>query len=192
MTTLGTSTSRVGRKPVAIPSGVEVKVQEHEVVIKGPKGQMSLTVHPYVKLAVVDNHINLTSNIEGKYLTGASTKLSKSIVGTMRARISNLVHGVSHGFEKKLLLVGVGYRAQTKGKTLSLTLGFSHPVEFDLPAGIVIETPTQTEVLIKGMDKNLVGQVAAKIRMLRSPEPYKGKGVRYANEVIEIKETKKK
>ena|SRR3990167_142841 len=188
----GMSTSRVGRKPVAIPSGVEIKVHDHELVIKGPKGQKSLLVHPFVKLAVVDNHINLCANVEGKYLTQADTKLSKSIVGTMRARISNLVHGVSAGFERKLMLVGVGYRAQCKGKILSLTLGFSHPVEFEIPAGIIIETPTQTEVLIKGLDKELVGQVAAKIRMLRSPEPYKGKGVRYANEVIEIKETKKK
>jgi len=192
MSGLAVVTSRIGRKPVVIPSGVEVKVQAHEVVIKGPKGQMTLAIHPMVKLAVADNQINLMSNTEGSHLTGANIKLSKSIVGTMRAKVSNLVHGVAQGFERKLSLVGVGYRAQAKGKVLALTLGFSHPVDFPVPAGIVIETPSQTEIVIKGTDKDLVGQVAAQIRMLRAPEPYKGKGVRYANEIIEIKETKKK
>lgn len=186
-------TSRIGRKPVAIPSGVEVKINDLKLSIKGPKGQLSMNIHPYVNVSVESNQIKVESNAQAKELiTGASKKLYRSIAGTERANIYNIVHGVTHGFERKLLLVGVGYRAQVKGKILSLSLGFSHPTDFDVPEGVTIETPTQTEIIVKGVNKELVGLVAAKIRSVRGPEPYKGKGVRYANEVIELKETKKK
>lgn len=192
MSTL-TSTSRVGRKPVAVPAGVEIKIQEHKLSAKGPKGNLTIDLHPFVDVSLEDNHIKVQPNAEkAKRITGASKKLYRAIAGTERANISNLIHGVSQGFERKLLLVGVGYRAQAKGKILSLSLGFSHPTDYDVPEGVTIETPTQTEILVKGANKELVGLVAAQIRSVRGPEPYKGKGVRYANEVIELKETKKK
>jgi len=187
-----TAASRVQRKPISIPSGVEVKIVNQLINIKGPKGQAELGIHPFVSVGVEDGHVKVQPNTEGKHLTGANGKLSKSIPGTMRSQIANIIDGVTKGFERKLVLVGVGYRAQAKGKVLALSLGFSHPVEFPVPAGITIETPTQTEILVKGVNKELVGLVAAKIRAYKSPEPYKGKGVRYANEVVEIKETKKK
>jgi large subunit ribosomal protein L6 len=187
------STSRIGRKPVVIPSGVEVKIQNQQLSVKGPKGQQSVALHPFVHVIIENNEIKVQANDDKKeILTGRSIKLYHSIAGTIRAKIDNLICGVTKGFEKKLVLVGVGYRAKTSGKVLELSLGFSHPTNFAVPEGITIETPTQTEIVIKGVNKELVGLVAAKIRAFRSPEPYKGKGVRYANEIIELKETKKK
>ena len=190
------STSRIGRKPVAVPAGVEVKIHDLKLMVKGPKGNLSLELHPFVHVRIEKNEIKVEPNNQpsqgGKVITGASKKLYKSIAGTVRSNINNLIHGVTHGFERRLVLVGVGYRAQAKGKILSLNLGFSHPTDFAVPEGVVVETPTQTEIVIKGANKELVGLVAAKIRSFRGPEPYKGKGIRYANEVIEIKETKKK
>ena len=187
------TTSRIGRKPVTVPSGVEVKIQNQTLSAKGPKGQLSMPLHPYVKVTVDGSVIQVHQNTDSdSIITGASKKLYRSITGTIRASINNLVQGVSHGFEKKLLLVGVGYRAQAKGKILSLSLGFSHPTDYSVPEGVTIETPTQTEILVKGANRQLVGKVASEIRSIRGPEPYKGKGVRYANEIIELKETKKK
>lgn len=192
-TSANARTSRIGRKPVTVPSGVEVKIQGEQISVKGQKGQLSMPLHPFVHVAVESNQIKITPNADArKSITGKGIKLYKSIAGTMRAKISNVIHGVTQGFEVKLVLVGVGYRAQAKGKTLGLSLGFSHPTDFHVPEGITIETPSQTEILVKGANKELVGKVAAEIRAIRSPEPYKGKGVRYANEVIELKETKKK
>lgn len=192
-TSANARTSRIGRKPVVVPAGVEVKIQGEQISVKGPKGQLSMPLHPFVHVAIESNLIKVTPNAETrKTITGKGIKLYKSIAGTMRAKIHNVIHGVTQGFESKLVLVGVGYRAQGKGKILSLSLGFSHPTDFNVPEGVTIETPTQTEILVKGSSKELVGKVAAEIRAIRSPEPYKGKGVRYANEVIELKETKKK
>jgi len=187
------TTSRVGRLPVTIPQGVEVKIQNQQIVAKGPKGQLIVALHPYVKIDVEGNLVKVSMNAEADHvITGSSKKLFRSIAGTTRKNIFNAVQGVSSGFERKLLLVGVGYRAQAKGKVLGLMLGFSHPTDFDLPEGVTVETPTQTEIIIKGASKTLVGEVAAKIRNIRPPEPYKGKGVRYSDEVVELKETKKK
>ncbi len=187
------TTSRIGRKPVAVPAGVEVKIHDLKLSVKGPKGQLSMNLHPFVHVTVEGNEIKVQPNDQmDRVITGPSVKLYRSIAGTTRASIYNIVQGVAHGFERKLVLVGVGYRAQAKGKVLSLSLGFSHPTDFSVPEGVVVETPTQTEILIKGANKELVGLVAAKIRSFRGPEPYKGKGIRYANEIIEIKETKKK
>ena len=187
------TTSRVGRKPVAIPAGVDVQVQGTDLHIKGPNGQMTMPVHPGVSIIVEDGHIQFRASTEAGYCrSGSGLKLNKSIIGTTRAKVANSVLGVKTGFERKLVLVGVGFRAQAKGKELNLTIGFSHPVSILAPEGITIETPTQTEILVKGMDKHLVGHVASMIRDVRSPEPYKGKGIRYANEVIVLKETKKK
>lgn len=186
------SASRIARKPVSIPSGVEVKIQDKKVSVKGPKGHLDMDLHPYISITMDNNQIQVKPSKNGHVITGSQVKLYRSIAGTVRANLQNIVQGVTKGFERRLALVGVGYRAQAKGKTLSLSLGFSHPTDFPVPAGITIETPSQTEVVIKGIDKNLVGLVAAKIRNIRSPEPYKGKGVRYANEIIELKETKKK
>lgn len=186
-------TSRVGRKPVVVPNGVEVKLQGEELAIKGPKGKLAMGVHPFVKLDISNKEILLNPKQEvAKHCRGVKAKLFRSITGTMRAQIANMVKGVTEGFEAKLVLVGVGYRAQMKGKILSLSLGFSHPVDFPVPEGITIESPSQTEITVKGASKELVGLVAAKIRSFRKPEPYKGKGVRYANERIILKETKKK
>ena len=186
-------TSRIGRKPITVPSGVEIKIQDQVLSAKGPKGKLYVNLHAYVDVNLDGSLITIQPNTDdGQVITGASKKLYRSIAGCTRANIYNAIHGVSQGFERKLLLVGVGYRAQSKGKILGLSLGYSHPTDFNVPEGVTIETPTQTEILVKGADKQLVGQVAAQIRKVRGPEPYKGKGVRYANEVIEIKETKKK
>jgi len=173
--------SRVAKKPVPLPKGVEVKSDASGVSVKGPKGTLSIHALPGVSIAVTDGvaHIALAEGTDDKF------------GGTARALLANLVKGVSDGYERKLELVGVGYRASMAGKSLNLSLGFSHPVVFEAPAGISIETPSQTEVLIKGADKQSVGQVAAKIRGFRPPEPYKGKGVRYAGEKITLKEAKK-
>lgn len=187
------TTSRVGRKPVAVPAGVDVKLQDRELHIKGPKGQATVAVHPAVLIHIENGEIKIRPNAEQGYCrTGSGAKLNRSITGTVRATVANFVHGVSKGFECKLMLVGVGYRAQAKGKELGLTIGYSHPVSITAPTGITIETPSQTEIIVKGIDKHLVGHVASMIRAVRSPEPYKGKGIRYANEVIVLKETKKK
>ncbi|OGT56837.1 MAG: 50S ribosomal protein L6 [Gammaproteobacteria bacterium RIFCSPHIGHO2_12_FULL_43_28] len=186
------TTSRIARRPIAIPAGVDVKIQGETLLAKGPKGQLTVSLHPFVKINVENNTINVSQDKEVEGMTGVVRKLHKSIPGTMRAVIHNAVYGVSTGFQERLLLVGVGYRAQAKGKVLSLSLGFSHPTEYAVPEGITIETPVQTEIVIKGASKEVVGQVAAEIRSMRSPEPYKGKGIRYANEKIELKETKKK
>ena len=140
-----------------------------------------------------NNEIHVSLNkVDPKLITGSNVRLYKSIAGTTRANINNAIQGITHGFEKRLALIGVGYRAQAKGKVVSLSLGFSHPTEFPVPEGITVETPTQTEIVIKGASKELVGLVAANIRSIRSPEPYKGKGIRYVGEHVEIKETKKK
>lgn len=176
--------SRVGKSPIVVPAGVEVKVAADVITVKGPLGSLSMATTPAVQVA--QNGAELVcSRVEG-VANGAA------LWGTVRANLNNMVNGVSKGFEKKLTLVGVGYRAQAQGDTLNLTLGFSHPVAHKMPAGIKVETPSQTEILIKGVDKQQVGQVAAEVRAYRKPEPYKGKGVRYADEVVVIKETKKK
>ncbi|KEI73199.1 50S ribosomal protein L6 [Endozoicomonas elysicola] len=176
--------SRVAKSPVAIPAGVEIKRNGQILVIKGSKGQLELSVHANVEVAQEENVLTFAPRDGAKH--------SRALAGTTRALVNNMVTGVTAGFEKKLQLVGVGYRAQAKGTTLTLNLGFSHPVEYALPAGVTAETPTQTEILVRGIDKQLVGQVAAEIREFRRPEPYKGKGVRYADERVRRKEAKKK
>ncbi len=175
--------SRVGKNPIVLPAGVELSVGE-QIVVKGPLGILKTAAHPAVSVAVEGQNI-VVSMVDGAVNGGA-------MWGTMRANLNNMVTGVSKGFEKKLQLVGVGYRAQAQGDTLNLSLGFSHPVAHKMPAGVKVECPTQTEILIKGSDKQQVGQVAAEVRAYRKPEPYKGKGVRYSDEVVVIKETKKK
>ena len=175
--------SRVGKNPIVLPAGVELSVGEH-IVVKGPLGTLKTVAHPAVKVTVEGQSV-VVSKVEGAVNGGA-------MWGTMRANLNNMVTGVSKGFEKKLQLVGVGYRAQAQGDILNLSLGFSHPVAHKMPAGVKVECPTQTEILIKGSDKQQVGQVAAEVRAYRKPEPYKGKGVRYSDEVVVIKETKKK
>ena len=176
--------SRVAKAPVTIPAGVTVTQNGQVVSFKGKNGELALDVNPAVEV-VVDGNVLRTNPRDG--FDGADAQ-----AGTARALINNLVTGVTEGFSQKLELVGVGYRAKAEGKVLNLSLGFSHPVVFQVPNGITIETPTQTEVLVKGADKQLVGQVAANIRAYRKPEPYKGKGVRYANENVRRKEAKKK
>jgi large subunit ribosomal protein L6 len=176
--------SRVAKNPIVIPKNVEVNFSGQALTVKGSKGAMSTMVHPSVQVDVSDGMIKVHSD--------RSNKTVNSLAGTTRANLNNMVFGVSSGYEKKLTLVGVGYRAQSKGNILSLSLGFSHPVEFTAPDGITIETPSQTEIVIKGCDKQVVGQVAANIRAYRPPEPYKGKGIRYATENVVRKEAKKK
>jgi large subunit ribosomal protein L6 len=176
--------SRVAKNPVVIPAGVEVKFGAGEVTVKGPLGALSTALVADVDVKLVDNQLVFAANNDSKF--------ARSMSGTLRALLNNMVNGVSKGFEKKLQLVGVGYRAQAQGDALNLSLGFSHPVVHQMPEGVKCETPTQTEILIKGADKQRVGQVAAEIRAYRSPEPYNGKGVRYADEVVVLKETKKK
>ena len=173
--------SRVAKKPIALPKGVELNIQDTSVSAKGPKGTLSLAKSAGVQIAVEDGNAVLSAN-------DASLV---PLTGTVRAILANMVKGVSEGFERKLELVGVGYRAAMQGKDLSLSLGFSHPVVYAAPEGITITTPTQTEILVQGADKQLVGEVAAKIRAYRKPEPYKGKGVKYSDEVIIRKEAKK-
>jgi large subunit ribosomal protein L6 len=173
--------SRVAKKPISLPKGVELKIAEDSIAVKGPKGALSIHALPGVSVANDNGTINI------QVAEGADDKFG----GTARALLANMIKGVSEGYERKLELVGVGYRASMAGKALNLSLGFSHPVVFNAPEGISIETPTQTEILIKGSDKQLVGEVAAKIRGYRPPEPYKGKGVRYSGEKITIKEAKK-
>ncbi len=176
--------SRIGRLPVQIPAGVDVTVGESEVAVKGPLGTLTRSVPASVRVKRDGNRVLLE--------TADDSAQTDAMSGTLRALLANMVLGVSKGFERKLTLVGVGYRAQAQGDKVNLTLGFSHPVVHKMPKGVKVETPTQTEILIKGIDKQAVGQVAAEIRGYRPPEPYKGKGVRYADEVVVIKETKKK
>jgi len=176
--------SRVGKMPVAMPSGAEVTITAAQITIKGPLGSLTQSLNGLVK---VDN-----ANGTLKFEAANDSREANAMSGTLRALVNNMVNGVTKGFEKKLSLVGVGYRAQAQGDKLNLSLGFSHPVVHQMPAGVKCETPTQTEILIKGIDKQRVGQVAAEVRAYRSPEPYKGKGVRYADEVVKLKETKKK
>ncbi|CAG0998001.1 50S ribosomal protein L6 [Rhodocyclaceae bacterium] len=176
--------SRVAKYPVSLPKGVEVTLGAEAISIKGPLGTLTQFMLPSVKVEKEGEQLFCRA-VEGAPDAGAMS-------GTMRALVNNMVTGVTKGFEKKLTLVGVGYKAQAQGAKLNLSLGFSHPVVHDMPQGIKVETPTPTEILIKGIDKQVVGQVAAEVRAYRSPEPYKGKGVRYADEVVVIKETKKK
>jgi large subunit ribosomal protein L6 len=176
--------SRVAKMPVPLPAGVEVSVAGQRLTIKGAKGTLEYDVHPVVEVS-----------LDAKVLSFAARTPAASadaLAGTTRAVVNGLVTGVSKGFERKLNLVGVGYRAQAAGRTLNLTLGYSHPISFAVPEGVTIETPTQTEIVVKGADKQQVGQVAAVIRRFRPPEPYKGKGVRYSDEVVVRKEAKKK
>jgi len=177
--------SRVANKPVQLPQGVSVAVNDGAVTVKGAKGALTLALAKGISVAQEQQNVVVRTG------EGAGTALVAS-AGSTRAHIANMVAGVSKGYERKLELVGVGYRAAVQGKSLNLTLGFSHPVVYAVPEGITIETPTQTEILIKGIDRQKVGQVAAEIRGYRPPEPYKGKGVRYAGEKIELKEGKKK
>ncbi len=176
--------SRVAKKPVVLPQGVTTSTDGQSVTVKGAKGALSLPLRAGLSVVQEGNELRVES--------AQADNASRMHAGSLRAHIANFVEGVSKGYERKLELVGVGYRAQAQGKTLNLTLGFSHPVAYDAPEGITIETPSQTEIVIKGADKQRVGQVAADIRGFRPPEPYKGKGVRYSGERIELKETKKK
>jgi large subunit ribosomal protein L6 len=176
--------SRIAKAPINVPAGVEVTINGQDIKVKGKNGELSRTIHAAVEVALNDNVITT------KPRDGIENAWAQA--GTARALINNMIIGAGNGYEKKLQLVGVGYRAAAKGKTLDLTLGFSHPVVFEVPVGITIETPSQTEILVKGADKQLVGQTAANIRAYRAPEPYKGKGVRYSDENVRRKEAKKK
>jgi large subunit ribosomal protein L6 len=176
--------SRIANSPVEIPNGLEVKLDEQVIIVKGKKGSLEQQLPKEVEIKQVDNVLT--------FATRSNAKTANALAGTMRALVNNMVLGVTQGFEKKLNLVGVGYRAQIQGKVLNLNLGFSHPIMFNIPEGITIEAPSQTEIVIKGISKQQVGQIAANIRAFRPPEPYKGKGVKYADEVIVRKEAKKK
>jgi large subunit ribosomal protein L6 len=176
--------SRVAKKPVAVPKGVDVTLAGNTVTVKGGKGTLSVTLHDSVQVSQEDGELRFAAR------SGAPEADAQA--GTARVIVGNMVDGVSKGFERKLQLVGVGYRAAAKGTSVSLTLGFSHPVEYPLPTGVSAETPTQTEIVLKSADKQLLGQVAAEIRAFRPPEPYKGKGVRYSDEKVNRKEAKKK
>lgn len=174
--------SRVAKNPVDLPSSVEVKMSGRNIQVKGPKGELSLNLHPTVDMVHEDNQIRLATTTDDSAM---------AMAGTMRALVSNMVTGVSVGYEKKLTIVGVGYRAQAQGNSLNLSLGFSHPVVYQIAKGVSVETPSQTEIVVSGTDKQLVGQTAAEIRRFRPPEPYKGKGVRYADEQVRRKQAKK-
>jgi large subunit ribosomal protein L6 len=177
--------SRIAKKALALPSGVQVSISGQNMSVKGSKGAFDFTVHDAVEVTHEDSVLKFRAKRD-------NDSAGWALAGTTRALANNMVTGVSQGFEKKLQLVGVGYRAQAQGSKLNLSLGFSHPVVHDMPEGITVETPSQTEIVIRGVDKQKVGQVAAEVRAYRPPEPYKGKGVKYANEVILRKETKKK
>jgi len=176
--------SRVAKAPVELPKGVEFRQNGSTVTMKGPKGELSMELNAEVELTQDEASVTVAPRSGSRFAT--------AVAGTMRSLLANMAQGVSEGFERKLELVGVGYRAQAQGKNLNLSLGFSHPVVYQAPEGIEIETPSQTEVVVRGADKQKVGQAAAEIRRFRPPEPYKGKGVRYANERVVIKEAKKK
>jgi large subunit ribosomal protein L6 len=176
--------SRVGKMPVAVPQGVDVAIKEDQISVKGAGGTLSLAANPLVKVSNEGGKLTFTAANESREANAMS--------GTMRQLVNNMVQGVTKGFEKRLSLVGVGYRAAVQGNKLNLSVGYSHPVNIEMPAGIKFESPTPTEIVVKGADRQRVGQLAAEIRAVRPPEPYKGKGIRYANEKIVIKETKKK
>jgi large subunit ribosomal protein L6 len=176
--------SRIAKNPVTVPTGVEIKLNDSTLSIKGPKGRLEVNVHPKVKLSHEGQVIKVATNDDSSFANALS--------GTTRALVNNMVLGVTKGFEKRMSIIGVGYRAAVQGKNLNLTLGYSHPVVYPIPEGITIETPSQTEIVVKGADKQMVGQVAADIRAYREPEPYKGKGVRYSDEHVARKEAKKK
>jgi len=176
--------SRIAKIPVPLIKGVEASVAAGAITVKGPLGTLTRPISANVKVAVNDGKVS--------FVAGDETREAKAMSGTLRALVAGMVQGVSKGFERKLQLVGVGYRAQVQGDKLNLSLGFSHPIVHQMPAGVKAETPTQTEIIIKGADKQKVGQVAAEVRGYKPPEPYKGKGVRYSNEVVILKETKKK
>jgi large subunit ribosomal protein L6 len=176
--------SRVGKMPLALPQGVDVAISADQITVKGANGTLSRKLNPLVTVKKEGNVINVAAT--------ARTAEADAMSGTMRALVANMVNGVSKGFEKKLSLVGVGFRAQAQGTKLNLQVGFSHPVVMDMPAGVKVECPTQTEINIKGADRQVVGQIAAEVRAVRPPEPYKGKGIRYVGERVVIKETKKK
>lgn len=173
--------SRIANSPIELPKGAELKYDQGEVSVKGAKGTLSMAIHPTVDLKLEDSVVNVAAKEAG----------ATAMAGTMRALINNMVLGVTEGFSKRLTLIGVGYRAAVSGKSLNLQLGFSHPVDYPIPEGITIECPSQTEIIVSGIDKQKVGQVAAEIRAFRPPEPYKGKGVRYADERVIMKEAKK-
>ena len=176
--------SRVGKMPVAVPQGVDVQVKDDQINVKGTGGALSLAQNALVRVTSEGGKLS--------FVPANDSREANAMSGTMRQLVNNMVVGVTKGFEKKLSLVGVGYKAQAQGTKLNLTVGYSHPVNMDMPAGITVATPTPTEVVVKGADRQRVGQVAAEIRATRPPEPYKGKGIRYADEKITIKETKKK
>ena len=180
--------SRIAKAPISVPSNVEVKVENGTIIAKGPKGELSFDLSPGIE--VLNNDGSLQVQLTGD--AGSASRHVRSMSGTTRAMVANLVSGVSEGFEKKLTIIGIGYRAQTQGKKLNLNLGFSHPVEYELPEGVSAETPTQTEIVLRGSDKQVIGQAAAEIRAFRPPEPYKGKGVRYSDEYVVRKQAKKK
>lgn len=176
--------SRVAKMPIALPQGAEVTIKADQILVKGPQGTLTLELTGQVEIKNEDGTL--------KFSPADDSRESLAMSGTVRALVNNMVVGVTQGFVKKLSLVGVGFRAQAQGDKLNLSLGFSHPVIHQMPEGVKCETPSQTEILIKGADKQKVGQTAAEVRAYRSPEPYKGKGVRYADEVVTLKETKKK
>ncbi len=176
--------SRVANNPVPIPDGVNVAISDKNILVKGAKGELSMTLHQLVEILQEEGKLTLR--------TVENSKTAKALAGTFRSLVNNMVLGVSTGFAKELELQGVGYRAQLRGKTLNLSLGFSHPVKYEIPEGVDIETPSQTRIIVKGINKQLVGQVSAEIRAFKPPEPYKGKGVRYLNEYVKRKEAKKK
>jgi len=173
--------SRVAKNAITIPKGVDVNISDSQVKVKGPKGSLELNLHPSISLSMD----------EGACKVQWQLGQDDAMAGTFRALVNNMVTGVTKGFERRLTLVGVGYRAQAQGNKLNLTLGFSHPVDYQMPAGVSVETPSQTEIVLRGCDKQRVGQAAAEIRAFRPPEPYKGKGVRYSDERVIRKETKK-
>ena len=176
--------SRVARIPVSLAKGVEAQIAAGQIVVKGPLGTLKQTLDPRVQVKVNDGKVS--------FAAADASREANAMSGTLRSLVAGMVEGVSRGFERRLSLVGVGYRAQAQGDKISLSIGFSHPVEHKMPAGVKVETPTQTEIVIKGASRQQVGQVAAEVRAYRSPEPYKGKGVRYLGEQVKIKETKKK
>jgi large subunit ribosomal protein L6 len=176
--------SRVGKMPITVPQGVDVSINAEKISVKGPLGTLTRQANSLVTVKSEGGKIT--------FVPAGESVAADAMSGTMRALVANMVNGVSKGFEKKLSLVGVGFRAQAAGQKLNLQIGFSHPVAKDMPAGITVQTPTQTEIVIKGSDRQVVGQIAAEVRAIRPPEPYKGKGIRYANEKVSLKETKKK
>ncbi|MDR2333264.1 MAG: 50S ribosomal protein L6 [Burkholderiaceae bacterium] len=176
--------SRVGKSPVTVPQGVDVSMNNNQISVKGAGGTLSLTPNALVKVALEDGKLT--------FVPANESREANAMSGTMRQLVNNMVVGVSKGFEKKLTLIGVGFKAAASGSKLNLAVGYSHPVNFEMPAGITVATPTPTEIILKGADRQRVGQLAAEIRAVRPPEPYKGKGIRYADEKVVIKETKKK